>query len=88
MGAGLCTKNRILRLPYWRDFDILIRLATYHPVLSGFTRRFGMLLFGNYLIYYRMGGSGEGPLNVLSTCVCLRILLTPPPPGIKLMRST
>ena len=23
MGAGLCTKNRILRLPYWRDFDIL-----------------------------------------------------------------
>ena len=61
-------------MPYWPGLVFLTRLATLPSGQSGFTRRFGIRyrgLFGNYLLYYRVGGSGEGPLKVLA-------LLKPP----------
>jgi len=51
-----------------------LRLARLPPGQPRFTRRFGIRYrgrFGNYIIYYRVGGSGEGPLNFFA-------LLKPP----------
>jgi hypothetical protein len=59
--------------PYWPSLDDLIRLAKFDDLIRlANSRRF------NYLMYYRVGGSSEGPLLVFAhpkppvrVCVCV-----------------